>query len=160
MRNFEEQFSTGQMEAVVYDSRRQNQDEESDIYAAAKAHDLMIQQVFGPDSLANPAYPASHPANTLGNMAEYGLVASKEDLQKLPKPPMLPKVEVSRWKQPRAVEFQKASLNQNSPTALSSKSSNSFTSELIAQKFGIDASDPMFGVQDDQKGSLISLFFS
>lgn len=79
------------MEAVVYDSRQQPQDEETDTYAATKAHDLMIQQVFGPDSLANPAYPVSHPANMLGNLAEYGFVSSKEDLQKLPKPPLLPK---------------------------------------------------------------------
>ena len=55
------------------------------------------------------------------------------------------------------VEWQRKMLNQNSPTALSSRSSNSFTSELIAQKFGLDASDPMFA---DNKGSLISAFFS
>lgn len=78
------------MEAVVFDNRNAAQEEENDTFAAAKAHDLMLQQVFGRESLANPAYPASHPANALGNLAEYGLVASKEDLLKLPKPPVLP----------------------------------------------------------------------
>jgi hypothetical protein len=142
------------MEAVVYDSKQQNQDSDTDTFAAAKAHDLMIQQVFG-----NPAYPASHPANQHGNLAEFGLLSSKEDLKKLPQPQMQPRpAKESRWRQPRAQEWQQHVLGKNSPTALSSKSSNSFTSELIAQKFGLDANDPMF--KEDTKGDLISLFFS
>jgi hypothetical protein len=90
VRNFEAQFADGQMEAVVFDNLNTAQDEETDTFAAAKAHELLMQQVFGRESLANPAYPASHPANELGNLAEFGLVSSKEDLLKLPKPPVMP----------------------------------------------------------------------
>lgn len=79
------------MEAVVFDNLHAQKDEETDIFAAAKAHDLLMQQVFGRESLANPAYPASHPANELGNLAEFGLVMNKEDILKLPLPTVMPK---------------------------------------------------------------------
>lgn len=67
------------MEAVVFSNHKMQQDDESATFAAAKAHNDMVAQVFG-KSLPNPAYPASHPANTLGNLPEYGLVSSMEDL--------------------------------------------------------------------------------
>ena len=79
VKTFEAQYASGQMEAVVFSNQHIQQDDESATFAAAKAHDDMVAQVFG-RSLPNPAYPASHPANTLGNLSEYGLVSNMEDL--------------------------------------------------------------------------------
>jgi hypothetical protein len=67
------------MEAVVFSNQHMQQEDESATFAAAKAHDDMVALVFG-KSLPNPAYPASHPANSLGNLSEYGLVSNMKDL--------------------------------------------------------------------------------
>jgi hypothetical protein len=42
VRNFEAQFADGQMEAVVFDNLNTAQDEETDTFAAAKAHELLM----------------------------------------------------------------------------------------------------------------------
>ena len=43
VRHFEAQFASGQMEAVVFDNLNNQQDEETDIFAAAKAHNMLMQ---------------------------------------------------------------------------------------------------------------------